>query len=81
MNYGEETNQLLLYKLQGLITSVRKANVSNHEEDAELKVYIDNFQREARELNIHDLSEFFNSKLFKSHGLIVDHNRGIIIKR
>lgn len=46
----------------------------------ETEVFIADLESRARELNIFDLSPFFNSALFKSFRLHVDRARGVIVK-
>jgi hypothetical protein len=46
----------------------------------ETEVFITDLENRARDLNIFDLTQFFNSALFKSFRLHVDRARGVIIK-
>jgi hypothetical protein len=46
----------------------------------ETEVFITDLENRARDLNIFDLTQFFNSALFKSFRLQVDRARGVIIK-
>jgi hypothetical protein len=43
-------------------------------------VFITDLENRARELNIFDLTTFFNSALFKSFRMSVDRTRGVIVK-
>lgn len=43
-------------------------------------MFIADLENRARELNIFDLTPFFNSALFKSFRLHVDRARGVIVK-
>ena len=44
------------------------------------EVFITDLENRARELNIFDLTPFFNSVLFKNFGMKVDRAKGIIVK-
>ena len=45
-----------------------------------VEVFITDLTAKAKHLNIHDINPFFQSALFRNHGLAIDENRGIIIK-
>ena len=43
-------------------------------------MFITDLENRARELNIFDLTPFFNSALFKNFRMKVDRARGVIVK-
>lgn len=47
----------------------------------ETEVYINDLENRAKELNIFDLRPFYNSLIFKNHGMSVDERSGLIVKR
>jgi DNA replication licensing factor MCM2 len=82
MTFGEENNQLLMHQLQGLIRDAEKYQQllgPVGRGASSIEVYISDLKTKANDLNIHDLTPFFNSSLFRNHGLEVDENRGVIV--
>ncbi len=43
-------------------------------------MYINDLENRAKELTIFDLRPFYNSMVFRNHGMEVDERRGLIIK-
>lgn len=80
LTYGEASNQLLMHKLQGLIIEVEQYKLLTRNTNKDTEVFIVDLENRARELNIFDLTGFFNSILFKNLKLKVDKARGIIVK-
>lgn len=82
ITFGEENNQLLMHQLQGLIRDAEKYQQllgPTRGTASSIEVYISDLKTKAKELNIHDLTPFFNSSLFRNHGLTVDESRGVIV--
>lgn len=87
ITYGDEHNQLLMHQLQSLVRDAEKfhmlvggANPAVPRAIGDVEVWLNDLKNKAKELNIHDLTPFFASKLFVSHGFAIDENRGVIIK-
>jgi DNA replication licensing factor MCM2 len=82
ITFGEENNQLLMHQLQGLIRDAEKYQQllgPTRGTASSIEVYISDLKTKAKELNIHDLTPFFNSSLFRNHGLTVDETRGVVV--
>jgi hypothetical protein len=45
------------------------------------EVFVNDLENRAKDLNIYDLRPFYQSALFRSHGLRVDERRQVIIKQ
>lgn len=89
ITFGEENNQLLMHQLQILIRDQERylAMTQSRSKEGELQnvevveVFVTDLVARAQELNIHDMQPFYNSALFRNHGLSVDQSRGVIVKR
>ncbi|CAE7542095.1 MCM2, partial [Symbiodinium microadriaticum] len=81
LTFGEEHNQLLLHQLQGLIRDAEKYHQLRYKKSADqVKVYMDDLENRAKSLNIFDLRPFYESALFKNHGLHLDERNRMIVK-
>lgn len=83
ITYGEEANQLLMHRLQDLVRDEEMYQQARNRGQVELRdtrIDINDLQRKAQELNIYDLTPFFNSSIFRRHNFRVDLDEGSIIK-
>ncbi len=100
ITYGEESNQLLMHQLQGLLVDAEKYKAVSllsafpcraaligamsqlmKSTRGSTEVYINDLENRAKELSIFDLRPFYQSQVFKSHGMVVDLAHGVIVKQ
>lgn len=81
ITFGEEKNQLLMHQLQGLLRDAeRYQQLRYHTVKETVEVFVDDLEKRARELNIFDLRPFYQSALFRHHGLRLDTDANLIVK-
>jgi DNA replication licensing factor MCM2 len=80
LTFGEDCNLLLMHQLQGLLLDVEKYKVITKDNNPVTEVYIEALEARARELKIFDLRPFYQSAVFRNHGLQVDVERGVLRK-
>jgi len=84
ITFGEETNQLLMHKLQGLVLEAEKYTKIKADNPNSLadftEVFMNDLENKAKDLNIYDLRNFYKSAAFRNHNFSVDEKRGLIIK-
>jgi DNA replication licensing factor MCM2 len=78
VTYGEDSNQLLMHQLQTLIVDAEKYKLITKNNEKNTSVYASALENRAKELNIFDLRPFYDSSLFKNHGLRVNLAEGKI---
>ena len=69
-----------MHQLQSLILDAEKYKLIKNNTNPNTEIYISSLENKAKELNIFDLQSFYNSSLFRNHGMEVDLQRGIITK-
>ena len=69
-----------MHQLQSLILDAEKYKLIKNNTNPNTEIYIDSLVNKAKELNIFDLTPFYNSSLFRNHGLQCDLHRGVILK-
>ena len=85
ITYNKDNNQLLVYLLEELIKDAQqymliraqqqqKNQGFTHIDDDVVKVRAEDFESRARELGIHDLSEFYSSKVFSDRKFSLREN-------
>ena len=85
ITYGEESNQLLMHQLRSLVVYQqqdmlsRKKNIQEHKPQS-TKVFLQDLEKRAKDINVYDLRPFLESSLFKSHGFRVDFREQVIVK-
>jgi len=80
ITYGEESNQLLMHQLRSLVAHQVQDLISRKKEVQSIKVFLQDLEKRAKDINVYDLRPFFESSLFKSHGFRVDFREQVIVK-
>merc|ERR1719322_2078688 len=79
LNYKKDNDELLLYILRQLVTEQSRYNRTKFGETAEeVTIQEKEFIEKARRVDIHSLSSFYSSQLFKENKFVYDSSRRII---
>ncbi|CAM6001659.1 unnamed protein product [Sphagnum balticum] len=82
ITFGEETNQLIMHQLQGLVLREEKyQKIKYGRLNPTIEVAKDELEAKAKELNVFDLKPFYNSCLFKKLGFHADYRHDVIVKK
>ena len=80
ITFGEESNQLLMHQLRSLVLHQEQDYVSRKKDIKTIRVYMQDLEKRAKDLNIYELRPFYESAVFRSHGFRVDEREQVIIK-
>lgn len=79
LNYKKDNNELLLYILRQLVSDQNLYNRNRHGEIADETIIQEKeFVEKARRVNIHSLSAFYTSELFKQNRFMYDASKKVI---
>jgi len=79
--YNQDFHEVLLYMLQQLVKDAQTyQQMRSAINMLSLQVNCEDLEAKAREIGVYELSDFYSSKLFKSHNFILDSEQRIIIK-
>ena len=86
ITYGEESNQLLMHQLRSLVLLQKQHDVnrskqrrSDNSAESETRVYMQDLEKRAKDINIYDLRPFYDSAIFRNHGFRIDDIEQVIV--
>jgi len=82
LSYKRDNNELLLFILKQLSSDHLTFNRNRYGGDFDIvEVPEDEFVEKARQINVHSLSSFYESELFRKHKFIHDRQRRQIVQQ
>ena len=81
LSYKKDNNDLLLFVLKQLVHEILSFNRNRFGSDLDfVEIPEEDFVLRTKQLNIHELTSFYDSPVFRSNKFVYDHKRKLLIQ-